>query len=189
ALVLNCSRLGSSIAGTFWPSTALMKNWFAWAAWISLSAKLRTAGVGLKSYLSSGKSSAIAISLRPMSFHCASTASDALGAGFGAASFFGISWVYVGVTRIPAARITTASTPTLSILIAYPSTPLAVVHVTTICRTKEPIISGDIQDVTRQSTPRLTTPAILRAIASRSAVGGLALACLPVRRKRGIDAS
>src|ERR1700719_1105688 len=49
----------------------------------SCSAKVRSAGTGLKSYLSSGKSSAMAISLRPISFHCDTTACDALGAALG----------------------------------------------------------------------------------------------------------
>src|SRR5579864_1914185 len=53
----------------------------------SCSAKVRSAGTGLKSYLSSGKSSAMAISLRPISFHCDTTACDALGAAFGVSLF------------------------------------------------------------------------------------------------------
>src|ERR1700730_1930439 len=48
------------------------------------SAKVRCAGVGLKSYLSSGKSSAMASSFRPISFHCDSTTCEGLGAGRGA---------------------------------------------------------------------------------------------------------
>src|SRR6267143_780267 len=48
------------------------------------SANVRCAGVGLKSYLSSGKSSAMAISLRPISFHCESTTCEGLGASRGA---------------------------------------------------------------------------------------------------------
>src|ERR1700732_3304256 len=48
------------------------------------SAKVRCAGVGLKSYLSSGKSSAMATSLRPISFHCERTTCEGLGAGCGA---------------------------------------------------------------------------------------------------------
>src|ERR1700730_8956744 len=51
------------------------------------SAKVRSAGTGLKSYLSSGKSSAMAISLRPISFHCETTACDALGAALGLSLF------------------------------------------------------------------------------------------------------
>src|SRR5712671_2369253 len=53
----------------------------------SCSAKVRCAGTGLKSYLSSGKSSAMAISLRPISFHCETTACDALGAALGSSLF------------------------------------------------------------------------------------------------------
>src|SRR4029077_5119473 len=62
----------------------------------SCSAKLRWAGVGLKSYLSSGKSSAMAMSLRPMSFHCSSTACDGLAAGLTAVSFLEASWACSG---------------------------------------------------------------------------------------------
>src|SRR5271165_188783 len=72
-------------------------------------AKVPTVGAGLKLYLSSGKSSAMSISLRPMSFHCSSTASDALGTGFGAASFFCMSCERTGATKIVAAKIATAS--------------------------------------------------------------------------------
>src|SRR5580700_10836164 len=72
-------------------------------------AKVPTVGAGLKSYLSSGKSSAMAMSLRPISFHCSRTAPAALDAGFGAASFFGMSWERAGVTKIVAAKIATAS--------------------------------------------------------------------------------
>src|SRR5271154_2774077 len=86
-----------------------MKNSFAWAAWINRWAKVPIAGVGLKSYLSSGKSSAIAISLRPMSFHCSSTACDALGAGFGAEPSFVMSCACAGVIEILAAKISAAS--------------------------------------------------------------------------------
>src|ERR1700719_197545 len=50
----------------------------------SCSANVRCAGVGLKSYLSSGKSSAMAISLRPISFHCESTTCEGLGEGVAA---------------------------------------------------------------------------------------------------------
>src|SRR5882724_77754 len=44
---------------------------------------VRESGFGLKSYLSSGRSTAIAISFRPMSFHPSSTAADGPRAGFG----------------------------------------------------------------------------------------------------------
>src|SRR6266403_2201266 len=47
------------------------------------AANVRESGFGLYSYLSSGKSSAIAISLRPTSFHCSMIAADGLKAGFG----------------------------------------------------------------------------------------------------------
>src|SRR4029077_6631381 len=56
---------------------------------------------GLYSYLSSGKSSAIAISFLPMSFHCSSTACDGLGAGFGG-SFFAASCASTGIAANPA---------------------------------------------------------------------------------------
>src|SRR5260370_16506206 len=46
-----------------------------------------------------------------------------------------------------------------------------------------------IVTTTAESIPRLATPAILPETASRSAVAGLAPAFLPVRRRRGIDAS
>src|SRR5580700_7584934 len=96
-----------------------MKNSFACAAWISRWAKVPTAGVGLKSYLSSGKSSAIAISLRPMSFHCSSTACDVLGAGFGAEPCFAVSCACAGVTEILAAKISRASELMLFIFIGF----------------------------------------------------------------------
>src|ERR1700733_232723 len=57
------------------------------AACSSCSAKLRCAGVGLKSYLSSGKSSAMAMSLRPTSFQESSTTFASGSAGLTAASF------------------------------------------------------------------------------------------------------
>src|SRR5579871_6493361 len=62
------------------------------AACSNCSAKLRCAGVGLKSYLSSGKSSAIAVSLRPISFQESSTTFTSGSAGLSAASFFIASW-------------------------------------------------------------------------------------------------
>src|SRR5215470_3718733 len=70
-------------------------------------AKLPTAGAGLKSYLSSGKSSAMAFSLRPISFHCSSTACDALGAGFGA---FGAGCAPADVINIPTHNDTPSKT-------------------------------------------------------------------------------
>src|SRR5580704_754232 len=48
----------------------------------------------------------MAISLRPMSFHCSSTALDAPGAGFGA-GFLSCAWT--GVIKIQAAKITATS--------------------------------------------------------------------------------
>src|SRR3984885_13567419 len=66
------------------------------AACSNCSAKLRCAGVGLKSYLSSGKSSAIAVSLRPISFQESSTTFNSGSAGLMAASFFIPSWACAG---------------------------------------------------------------------------------------------
>src|SRR6266700_1459051 len=48
-----------------------------------LPTNVREAGFGVESYLSSGRSSAIAISFRPMSFHPSRTAADGPRAGFG----------------------------------------------------------------------------------------------------------
>src|SRR5579871_1525670 len=64
------------------------------AACSNCSAKLRSAGVGLKSYLSSGKSSAIAVSLRPMSFQESRTTFNSGSAGLTVASFFIESWAW-----------------------------------------------------------------------------------------------
>src|SRR3984885_2384413 len=64
------------------------------AACSNCSAKLRCAGVGLKSYLSSGKSSASAVSLRPIPFQESSTTFDSGSAGLTAASFFIVSWAW-----------------------------------------------------------------------------------------------
>src|SRR5580698_4735802 len=66
------------------------------AACSNCSAKLRCAGVGLKSYLSSGKSSAMAMSLRPTSFQESSTTFNSGSAGLTAASFFIASWAWAG---------------------------------------------------------------------------------------------
>src|SRR6266404_2797392 len=52
------------------------------------AANVRESGFGLYSYLSSGKSYAIAISLRPTSFHCSIIAADGTKAGFG--GYFGL---------------------------------------------------------------------------------------------------
>src|SRR5437660_1222735 len=57
-------------------------------------------GFGLYSYLSSGRSSAIMISFRPISFHCSSTACEGLGAGFGG-SFFAASCATAGSIANP----------------------------------------------------------------------------------------
>src|ERR1700691_5687729 len=76
---------------------------------MSRVARLRWAGVGLKSYLSSGKSSAMAISFRPISFQAASTACDGLSAGFTAACFLA-SWAWAGKVRIVVAKNAAVST-------------------------------------------------------------------------------
>src|ERR1700732_634436 len=68
---------------------------------MSPAANVRESGCGLYSYLSSGKSSAMAISFFPMSFHCSSTACDGLGAGFGG-SFFAASCASTGIAANPA---------------------------------------------------------------------------------------
>src|SRR5712692_8279328 len=69
----------------------------------SPAANVLESACGLYSYLSSGKSSAIAISFLPMSFHCSSTACDGLGAGFGG-SFFAASCASTGITASPMAN-------------------------------------------------------------------------------------
>src|SRR5580693_4772171 len=56
--------------------------------------KVRDSACGLYENLSSGKSLAMAISFRPMSFHDSSTAPDGLGAG--PSAFFGASWARRG---------------------------------------------------------------------------------------------
>src|SRR5215475_14434040 len=68
---------------------------------------VRESGFGLYSYLSSGKSSAIATSLRPTSFHCSKTAAEGLAAGFGG-SFFASLCAIVGIAARNAARQTPA---------------------------------------------------------------------------------
>src|SRR5260370_31441099 len=65
-------------------------------AWTRLALKVRDSGAGLYPYLSSGKSSAMAISFRPISFHCSSKGSEGLGAGLG--SVFLASWARRGCT-------------------------------------------------------------------------------------------
>src|SRR6266481_1671490 len=74
----------------------------------SPAANVLESACGLYSYLSSGKSSAIAISFLPMSFHCSSTACDGLGAGFGG-SFFAASCAITGNTANPMANARLAS--------------------------------------------------------------------------------
>src|SRR5271168_1989253 len=70
---------------------------------MSCSAKVRWAGVALKSYLSSGKSSAMAVSLRPMSFQESRT--TLLGGSGGlTASFFMAFWARAGRVRVAAKR-------------------------------------------------------------------------------------
>ena len=66
-----------------------------------LLGKAPLAGTGLKSYLSSGKSSAIAINFRPISFQLSSRACDGPTAGFGGASFFIVSCAAASTARIP----------------------------------------------------------------------------------------
>src|SRR5258708_7584134 len=67
------------------------------------AANVLESGCGLYSYLSSGKSSAMAISFRPTSFHCSRMACDGLGAGFGG-SFFAASCASTGITASPMAN-------------------------------------------------------------------------------------
>src|SRR5260370_13182754 len=69
------------------------------------AANVLESGCGLYSYFSSGKSSAMMISFRPMSFHCSSTACEGLGAGFGG-SFFAASCASTGSAANPAAKTT-----------------------------------------------------------------------------------
>jgi hypothetical protein len=54
-----------------------------------------------------------------MSFHCSSTACDALGAGFGVEPCFAMSCACVAVTEILAAKISTASELMLFIFIGF----------------------------------------------------------------------
>src|SRR6266849_3211788 len=68
-----------------------VKEYIEALAWIRFAANVRESGCGLYSYLSSGKSSAMAISFFPVSFHCSRTACEGLAAGFGG-SFFAASW-------------------------------------------------------------------------------------------------
>src|SRR5215471_21688267 len=70
---------------------------------MSRSANVFALDAGLKSYLFSGKSSDMSVSLRPISFHCLSRASDGLVAAFGAAAFFAESCAREGATTTYAA--------------------------------------------------------------------------------------
>src|SRR6267378_4673541 len=74
----------------------------------SCSRELRCSGFGLNSYLSSGKSSAMAVSLRPISFHVSRTACVGLTGGLGAALFF--SCDPTGSTANPVAKTRPAIT-------------------------------------------------------------------------------
>src|SRR5437870_6296620 len=94
ALVLKWERSSSSTG--FWPFATAVKRSLEPATCSNCSAKVRWAGVGLKSYLSSGKSSAMAISLRPTSFQESSTTFSSGSAGLTAASFFIASWAWAG---------------------------------------------------------------------------------------------
>src|SRR6266853_592622 len=67
------------------------------------SRNVRDSACGLNPNLSSGKSSAIMISFRPISFHCSSTACEGLGAGFGG-SFFAASCATAGSIANPIAK-------------------------------------------------------------------------------------
>src|SRR6266404_5492377 len=80
---------------------------------IRFAANVRESGFGLYSYLSSGISSAIAISLRPMSFHCSMIAADGLKAGFGGS--FGLLASVCATTGI-AARNATAHNPAINFI-------------------------------------------------------------------------
>src|SRR5262249_13301023 len=75
---------------------------FAPAACNSCSAKLRCSGLGLKSYLSSGKSSAMAISFRPISFQESSTTFSSGSAALGGPSFFAPSCECAGIANVAA---------------------------------------------------------------------------------------
>src|SRR5208282_5822587 len=89
------------------------------AACRRLAPKVRDSGAGLYAYLSSGKSSAMAMSLRPMSFHCSSTACEGLSAGFGSAFFMFMSWARIGRTTRHAANKTAATTGIFLIFLSF----------------------------------------------------------------------
>src|ERR1700674_4039679 len=88
---------------------------------MSPAANVRESACGLYSYLSSGKSSAMAISFLPMSFHCSSTACDGLGAGFGG-SFFAASCASTGIAANPA-HSTTAPISFIHLIFSLLSPP------------------------------------------------------------------
>src|SRR6266403_2897422 len=73
------------------------------------AANVRESGFGLYSYLSSGMSSAIAISLRPTSFHCSMIAADGPRAGFGGS--FGLLASVCATTGIAARNATAHNLP------------------------------------------------------------------------------
>src|SRR5208337_2677389 len=89
------------------------------AACRRLAPKVRDSGAGLYAYLSSGKSSAMAMSLRPMSFHCSSTASEGLSAGFGSAFFMFMSCARIGSTARHAANKTAAKKGIFLIFLSF----------------------------------------------------------------------
>jgi hypothetical protein len=73
ALVLKASRVGLSpspkLGPTFDPEILRISTKSSAAAWRRFKAKVRSSFCNLKSYLSSGKSCAMATSLFPMPFH------------------------------------------------------------------------------------------------------------------------
>src|SRR6202044_1989685 len=117
ALVLKSERLGSSSLGIGFPLAGAVKKKFFFSACSSCSAKLRWAGVGLKSYLSSGKSSDMAMSLRPMSFQESRTTLEGLSAGFVATSFLA-SWAWTGIAAIAMANKAAASSGVFVIFVS-----------------------------------------------------------------------
>src|SRR5579864_7887993 len=109
ALFLNCARGGSSSEGGFCPRANIGKEIVRSSAMNHPHRKRARWGSGLEVYLSSGKSSAMAMSLRPISFHCFSRAADGLASSFGDAAFFAESWAYAGSTKAPATKKNKAS--------------------------------------------------------------------------------
>src|SRR6266446_2662793 len=69
---------------------------------------VRESGLGLYSYLSSGKSSAIAINFLLISSQPFSTACEGLATGFGGSVFLGASWASAGSAAHPAASTAAA---------------------------------------------------------------------------------